>query len=40
MNYMEVFERYLNNEISVTTADAIIEKMLPEILVSGNIKEY
>lgn len=40
MNYIEVFEEYLNNGISASTADARIEKLLPVILSSGNIKEY
>ena len=40
MNYMEVFEEYLNNGVSASTADDRIEKLLPDILASGNIKEY
>lgn len=40
MEYMEVFSNYLNDEVSVTTADLKIEKMLPGLLESGLIKEY
>lgn len=40
MEYMEVFKSYLNNEISLSTADIKIEKMLPVLLESGLIKEY
>lgn len=40
MEYMEVFNGYLKDEISVTTADLKIKKMLPVLLESGLIKEY
>lgn len=40
MEYMEVFSSYLNNEISVSTADLKIKKLLPVLLESGLIKEH
>lgn len=40
MEYMEVFSSYLNDEISETTADLKIEKMLPVLLENGLVKEY
>lgn len=40
MEYMEVFRNYLNDEISVSTADLKIEKMLPVLLEKGLVKEY
>ena len=40
MEYMEVFKSYLEEEISVTTADLKIKKMLPVLLGNGLIKEY
>lgn len=40
MEYMEVFNSYLKDEISVTTAELKIEKMIPELMESGLIKEF
>lgn len=40
MEYMEVFKEYLKNEISLSTADIKIEKMLPVLMENGFIKEY
>ena len=39
MEYMEVFKSYLEEEISVTTADLKIKKMLPVLWGNGLIKE-
>ncbi len=40
MDFMEVFFEYLNNEIPLSSAELRIEKMLPELMSKGNIKEY
>lgn len=40
MEYMDVFSNYLNKEISLSTAEIKIEKMLPVLKAEGRIKDY
>ena len=40
MGYMDVFLDYVNSKISASTADFKLEKLMPDLLVSGEIKEH